>query len=63
MFDACIRDVRHAFRGLRSRPTYALVTILTLALVVVIVIVAAIAAAIPARRTVALDPTTALRSD
>jgi predicted permease len=34
MFDALIRDVRHAARSLRSRPTYALVTIITLALVI-----------------------------
>ena len=34
MFDSLIRDVRHAARGLRSRPTYALVTIITLALVI-----------------------------
>jgi predicted permease len=32
--DALIRDLRHAVRGLRSRPTYAVVTVLTLALVI-----------------------------
>jgi predicted permease len=34
MFDSVRRDVRQAARGLRSRPTYALVTIITVALVV-----------------------------
>jgi predicted permease len=34
MLDSLIRDVRHAARGLRSRPTYALVTIITLTLVI-----------------------------
>lgn len=34
MFDALFRDLRHAVRGLRSRRTYAVVTIVTLTLVI-----------------------------
>lgn len=34
MFDGFTRDVRHAARSLRSRPTYSVVTIITLALVI-----------------------------
>ena len=34
MLGALIRDLRHALRGLRTRPTYAAVTVLTLAPVI-----------------------------
>lgn len=34
MVDTIARDVRHAFRGLTARPTYSLVSVLTLALVI-----------------------------
>ncbi len=34
MTDAILRDLRHAVRGLTARPTYALITVMTLALVI-----------------------------
>ena len=34
MTDAILRDLRHAVRGLAARPTYALITVITLALVI-----------------------------